>query len=182
MDTPARDPLTLDSLTDDGLVRHLDDLADLLHACVHAEASVGFILPFAMADSRAFWLDSVRPSLRAGRRVLLAAWLDGRLVGTVQLGLEMPPNQPHRADVAKLLVHPEARRRGIARQLMRALEDRARQAGRTLLVLDTRTDDRAEPLYRSLGYQVAGTIPGYARNVHGDAFHATTYMYKALTG
>lgn len=181
MDTPARDPLTLDSLTDDGLVRHLDDLADLLHACVHAEASVGFILPFAMADSRAFWLDAVRPSLRTGRRLVLAAWQDGRLVGSVQLGMDLPPNQPHRADVAKLLVHPQARRQGIARRLMRTLEDTARQAGRSLLVLDTRTGDIAEPLYRSLGYQVAGIIPGYARDARGDGLHATTYMYKALT-
>jgi ribosomal protein S18 acetylase RimI-like enzyme len=90
------------------------------------------------------------------------------------------PNQRHRAEVAKLLVHPDARRRGIARDLMAAIEEIARQEGRTLLTLDTRTGDAAEPLYRDMGYRTAGVIPGYARGPHGRELEATTFMYKVL--
>jgi ribosomal protein S18 acetylase RimI-like enzyme len=158
----------------------LDQLAQVLHAAVHAGASVSFVLPFSMDDARAFWRDQVLPRVDAGTRRILIARVDGRIAGTVQLDLATPPNQRHRAEVLKLLVHPDARRRGIARGLMVAIEDVARAEGRTLLTLDTRTGDAAEPLYRSLGYIAAGVIPEYALAPDGSSLEATTIMYKRL--
>jgi ribosomal protein S18 acetylase RimI-like enzyme len=157
----------------------LEALADILHACVHAGASVNFVLPFAREDARAFWR-RVLGMMEAGARRLLVARRDGRSVGTVQLDVATPPNQPHRAEVTKLLVHPEARRLGIARALMLALEDLARRERRTLLTLDTRTGDNAEPLYRDLGFVTVGVIPGYSITPEGGRLDATTFMYKQL--
>ena len=111
--------------------------------------------------------------------MLVARW-SGRIAGTVQLEPAAQPNQQHRAEVVKLLVHPDARRRGIARALMSALEDVARLEHRTLLTLDTRTGDRAEPLYVSLGYISAGVIPRFARAPHSPELQATTIFYKEL--
>ncbi|MFC3226465.1 GNAT family N-acetyltransferase [Marinibaculum pumilum] len=162
------------------LAEDLPAFGALLHACVHAGASIGFILPFAPAEAEAFWRDRVLPPLTAGHRVLLAARAAGRLVGTVQLGTDTMPNQPHRADVAKLMVHPDWRRRGIARALMVALEAEAQARRRTLLTLDTRTGDAAEPLYLSMGYRIAGPIPGYCLHPSEDRLEATTIMYKAM--
>lgn len=158
----------------------LRELAGVLHAAVHAGASVSFILPFSLDNARAFWLDKVLPGVRHGTRRVLIARLENEITGTVQLNLDMPPNQAHRADVAKLLVHPKFRRRGLARALMEALEQVARREGRRLLVLDTRTGDMAEPLYRSIGYMVAGVIPRYARAPGGPELEGTTVMYKEL--
>jgi ribosomal protein S18 acetylase RimI-like enzyme len=155
-------------------------LAEVLHACVHAGASISFVLPFSLEDARAFWQEQVFPRIAAGTRRVLIARLDGKIAGTVQLDLATPPNQLHRAEVLKLLVHPDARRRGIGRALMLALEDAARAEGRTLLTLDTRTGDRAEPLYRSLGYVLAGVIPNYARGPLSGEFEATSFMYREL--
>ena len=158
----------------------LDGLAELLHAAVHDGASVSFVLPFSVADARSFWSGSVLPRVVSGvRRVLLARVAD-RIGGTVQLMLDTPPNQQHRAEIAKLLVHPDYRRMGIGRALMQAAEDVARAEGRTLLTLDTRTGDLAESLYRSLGYIAAGVIPGYARGPRSPALEPTTFMYKEL--
>jgi ribosomal protein S18 acetylase RimI-like enzyme len=156
----------------------VEGLAELLHAVVHEGASVSFILPFSMDEARVFWRDRVLPAVRQRARRLWVARLDGRIVGAVQLILDTPPNQKHRAEIAKLLVHPEARRRGIARALMNAAESAAREERRTLITLDTRTGDRAEPLYRSLGYEVAGIIPGYSKAPDSDALEATTILYK----
>lgn len=164
----------------DDLAPALEDLTDILHACVNAGASVGFILPFPQADARAFWEDRVFPAVRRGDTRLYLARDGGRVVGTVQLGLALPPNQPHRADVSKMLVHPDARRRGIARALLRHLETEAGGLGKTLLVLDTRSGDHAQPLYASEGFRVAGEIPGYCRNPFADTYEAATYMFKAL--
>ena len=164
------------------LAAELPAFAALLHACVHAGASIGFVLPFTPAEAEGFWRDRVLPPLQAGHRVLLAARDVGRLVGTVQLGTETMPNQPHRADVAKLMVHPDCRRRGIARALMVALEAEALARRRTLLTLDTRTGDAAEPLYLSMGYRIVGPIPGYCLHPSEDRLEATTIMYKAMTG
>jgi GNAT superfamily N-acetyltransferase len=158
----------------------LEALARILHAAVRAGASVSFILPFSLDDARDFWRGQVLPRVAAGSRRALLAELDGRIAGTVQIDLAMPPNQAHRAEVLKLLVHPEARRQGIARALMLALEDIARAEGRTLLTLDTRTGDRAEPLYLSLGYVRVGVIPGYARAPQSPDLEATTIMYKVV--
>ena len=141
----------------------LNALAEVLHASVHAGASIGFIEPFPLEEARAFWTDKVLPGARHGSRRVLVARIDGKIVGTVQLVVETLPSQRHRADVAKMMVHPKARRQGIARALMLELENIARSDGRTLLTLDTRTGDFAEPLYRSMGYVTVGVIPGYAR-------------------
>lgn len=164
------------------LERDAAAFGELLHACVHAGASISFVLPFGEAEAVAFWLSRVRPALVGGRLVLLAARTgEGRIAGAVQLDHDTPPNQPHRGEVRKLLVHPEFRRRGLARALMEGIEDRARELGRSLITLDTRTGDFAEPLYRSLGYQVAGVIPGYCRDPLDPAkVDSTTIMYKAI--
>ena len=162
--------------------RDLDMLSEVLHAVVHTGAGVSFVVPFSHDDARVFWRDSVLPRVRARTRRVLVAQLDARIVGTVQLDLDTPPNQPHRAEVMKLLVHPSARRQGIARALMIALEELATSAGRTLLTLDTWTGGHAEHLYRSLGYTTVGIIPRYARGSITAELDATTIMYKELTG
>lgn len=159
----------------------LEMLGAVLHACVHAGASVSFVLPFSIEDARAFWREQVLPAVQGGSRRVLLARQGGRIVGTVQLDLDTPPNQPHRAEVRKLLVHPEARRRGIARSLMTGAEEQARAARRTLLTLDTVTGGAAEPLYRSLGYVPIGVIPGYALNHDSTSLESTTVMYKRLS-
>ncbi|MFC0407285.1 GNAT family N-acetyltransferase [Roseomonas elaeocarpi] len=155
-------------------------LAGILRACVEAGASVGFLLPFPEAAAEAFW-QNLRPAFQTGHRRLLVAEdaRNGAILGTVQLVLDTPANGRHRAEIAKLLVHPQARRRGIARALMRAAEAMARREGRTLLVLDTRTGDAAEPLYRALGFQVTGVVPRYARGTHG-ALEDCTFLHKLL--
>ena len=165
---------------DSAIDRDLDMLADVLHAVVHDGAGVSFVLPFSRDEARAFWMDKVLPGALAGTRRVLVARDAERIVGTVQIDLATPPNQPHRAEVVKLLVHPSARRRGIARALMVALEDEARDAGRTLLTLDTWTGGPAETLYRDLGYVTVGTIPRYARPSTTPGLEPTTIMYKEL--
>ena len=158
----------------------IDELASILHACVHAGASISFVVPFALEDARRFWDSKVTHAVSARTRRVLVARSGQRLVGTVQLDLATPPNQSHRAEVSKLLVHPDARRQGIARALMLAIEEVARREGRSLLTLDTRTGDSAEPLYVSLGYTLAGTIPRYARNPFSSELHSTSILYKEL--
>jgi GNAT superfamily N-acetyltransferase len=111
---------------------------------------------------------------------VLVARLDGRIVGTVQLDPAWAPNQPHRAEVLKLLVHPDARRRGIARALMVALENLAQTQGWTLLTLDTWTGQAGEQLYRSLGYSAVGAIPRFARGSTTPELEPATIMYKEL--
>lgn len=163
-----------------GVAEDLDALARVLHDCVEDGASVSFVLPFSQKDATAFWREQVLPGVRAGTRAVLLARLGDQIVGTVQLDLGTPPNQPHRAEVKKLLVHPEARRRGIARLLMRAADEQARAAGRSLLTLDTVSGGPAERLYRSLGYVAIGAIPGYALNFDSSQLEPTTVMYKEL--
>lgn len=162
------------------LARDVDMLAEVLHGVVHGGAGVSFVVPFSIEDARAFWTDAVVPGVIARRRRLLVARLDRRIVGTVQLDPAWAPNQPHRAEVLKLLVHPEARRRGIARALMLALEDLARTQGWTLLTLDTWTGQAGERVYRSLGYTVVGTIPRFARGSTTPELEPATIMYKEL--
>jgi ribosomal protein S18 acetylase RimI-like enzyme len=158
----------------------VEELGALLSACVLDGASIGFVLPFGREESEAFWLDKVLPGVRDGTRVLLIAEQDGRTVGSAQLGCDTPANQPHRADVSKVLVHPDFRRRGIARALMAEIERHAADRGRSLLTLDTRTGDSAEPLYLSMGYRTVGVIPGYCLDVEKRRLDSTTVMYKAL--
>jgi GNAT superfamily N-acetyltransferase len=156
-------------------------LGDVLHAVVHAGAGVSFFVPFSIDEARAFWREKVLPGIRAGTRRVLVARIDSRIVGTVQLDLAVPPNQRHRAKVTKMLVHPAARRRGIGRALMQALEPIALSEQRTLLTLDTVTGSAAEPLYLSLGYIPVGMIPRYARGSLSPELEAATIMYKELT-
>ena len=158
----------------------IDMLADILHAVVHAGAGVSFFTPFSIEEARAFWVDKALPQVTAGRRRVLVARDDERIIGTVQLELDMPPNQQHRAAVAKLLVHPAVRRRGVARALMIALEEIARSGGRSLLTLDTVSGSNAELLYRSLGYITVGVIPRFARGALIPELEGTTIMYKEL--
>ena len=166
-------------LDGDGLAEHLEAIAEILHACVHDGANVGFVLPFDLNQARAFWEQKIAPGVVTNMRVLLAAKVDDQIAGTVQLNLDTPPNQPHRADVSKLLVHPRYRMLGVGRALMEQIESYGVNAGRRLLTLDTATDI-AEKLYISLGYERAGHIPGYAREPNEDRFVGTTIMYKVL--
>ena len=152
----------------------LDDLADLLVACVDGGASLGFLAPLAPAKARDWWGRFPRPGV-----TLLLAERDGQIVASAQLHDAESANGAHRGEVAKLMVHPAARRQGLARALMGALENEARAAGKTLLVLDTRDGDPSNDLYRALGYQEAGRIPGYARDAAGS-LSATVYWYKPL--
>jgi ribosomal protein S18 acetylase RimI-like enzyme len=159
---------------------HLPELGRLMHDCVHAGASIGYILPFSPQDGEAFWTRKILPRLGDGGLILLAALSGDRIAGAVQLDHDTPPNQPHRAEVRKLLVHPDFRRRGLARQLMARIEEAARTLGRSLLTLDTRTGDHAEPLYASLGYQTTGIIPGYCLDPFRHEYDSTTIMFKRL--
>jgi len=176
---PDRD-ISIRELTADHFVTHVDDLASILHAIVQSGASVGFIQPFSLADSRAFWQQAVLPPVDAGHHQLLVATLDGRTVGTVQMVVHMRPNQVHRAEVSKLLVHPEFQGHGIAKALMEELQRRAGEMGKRLLTLDTRTGDVAESLYRQLGFVRAGVIPAYCRAPDEEVYDSTSYMYKIL--
>ena len=171
--------LTVRTLSTLEAAQHLDDLAQLLQACVADGASVGFVMPFDVEAATRFWQDGVLPALAGEGRVLWGAFEEGRLVGTVQLGLEMMPNQSHRAEVSKMLVAPAFRRRGIARALMQALLARAAAEGRSLVTLDTRSGDPSQALYASCGFRVAGEIPGFALAPEGGPRRdPTTYMYR----
>lgn len=176
----AETEVAIATLPADEAERRIGELAALLHACVHAGASINFVMPFSEGDAEAFWRRKVLPAMREGTRVVWIAERDGRIVGSVQLSTDTPPNQFHRAEVTKLLVHPDFRRRGIGRALMEELERLAERLGRSLITLDTRTGDLAEPLYASMGYITAGTIPGYCRNTFVDRLDSTTIMYKRI--
>lgn len=155
----------------------LEGLADVLIDCVESGASVSFMQPMTRDKASRFWRD-VSHSAARGERVLLAAVEEGSVLGTVQVILEQPENQPHRADVAKMLVRRNARKRGLGEALMRAAEAVAAASGKTLLVLDTASDD-AKRLYERCGWQRVGTIPHYALLPQGG-YCDTVYYYKAL--
>lgn len=158
--------------------QHLDDLAEVLADCVAGGAGVGFLQPFSVAEARGWW-QGVLPGVARGERVVIGA-LDGeRLVGTVSLVLATPLNQQHRADIAKMLVHSSARKRGIGAALLAEAERMARRNNRSLLTLDTVTGSAAERLYSHLGWQTAGNIPNYALSPR-RTFDSTTIMWKAL--
>lgn len=173
--------LELTRLTADAAHACLDELGQLLHACVQDGASVSFVLPLTMDEANAFWQSKVLPAVAQGKLSLWVARQDGRLAGSVQLDCDTPPNQPHRAEIRKLLVHPDFRRQGIARRLLNAAESHAVSLGRSLITLDTRTGDSAEPLYVSAGYVTVGQIPGFSRDPHdAGKLDATTIMYKRV--
>jgi acetyltransferase len=155
-------------------------LAALLRDVVNSGAAVGFLPPLAADEAHDYWL-GVAKEVQGGSRLLLVARdaATPEMLGTVQLDLATRTNGRHRAEVAKMLVHTSARRRGIARQLLQALEAQARQLGRSTLVLDTREGDVSEQLYQSMDYQRAGRIPEYAYSADGS-LHATVLYYKLL--
>jgi GNAT superfamily N-acetyltransferase len=157
----------------------VDELAEVLRDCVEGGASVGFMLPLAPGRPEAFWRQ-VAAGVAAGERHLFVAEDEaGRICGTLSLVTDMPDNQPHRADVSKMLVHRRARRQGVAERLLRALEARARELGRTTLVLDTVTGSEASRVYERMGWQRAGDIPDYALMPDG-ALCSTTYYFLIL--
>ena len=163
------------------LVGALDEFADILLQSVSDGASIGFVQPFALEDARAFWLERVVPGLKTGTIVLFEARLDSLVVGAVQLVLPSMPNQTHKGEVAKMMVHPNFRRRGVARELMEALLEEAKRRGLKMLTLDTRTGDKAQPLYAGYGFNVAGEIPMFAIDPDNpEKLDGTTYMYKWL--
>jgi GNAT superfamily N-acetyltransferase len=158
--------------------REIRGLSDVLIDCVEGGASVSFMLPISRATADSFWRD-VGAGAAAGDRIVLIAEDATGIVGTVQIISAQPENQPHRADIAKMLVHRRARRRGIGAALLAAAEAAARSAGKTLLVLDTASSD-AERLYAGHGWERCGRIPEYALFPDGRPC-ATTIFFKALS-
>ncbi len=157
---------------------HVGALADVLVDCVEGGASVSFMAPFSKSDAESFF-EKVADGVERGERTLLAAFMDSKLVGTVQILTATPPNQPHRADIAKLLVHRSARGHGIGARLMERAEEAARLVGKTLLVLDSVTGGDGERLYIRMGWNIVGVIPNYALFPDGR-FCDTTVFWKAL--
>jgi GNAT superfamily N-acetyltransferase len=154
-------------------------LTDVLMDCVEGGASVGFMQPLPRAQAEKFWR-GLAYDVALGRRIILVAEdEDGAIVGTVQAIVNQPDNQPHRADIAKMLVHRKLRRQGLATLLMKAIESAAASAGKTLLVLDTVTGGDAERLYTKLGWQLCGHIPDYALWPNGGLC-STSIFYKRL--
>ena len=149
-------------------------LAGVLIDCVEGGASVGFMAPMTRERAAAFWR-RVAGWVAAAERALLVVEDARGVCGTVQLVLAQPENQPHRADLTKLLVHRRARRRGVGEGLVRAAEELARDLGRTLLVLDAVTDGDAARLYERLGWVRVGSIPGYALFPRGGLCSTTVY-------
>ena len=156
----------------------IEGLAEVLIDCVDGDDGVSFLHPVAPEKAQAFWRE-VADGVASGGRALLVAEDERGIVGTVQLVLSQPENQPHRADLSKMLVHRRARRRGLGAALLRAAEETARECGKTLLVLDTNTGSDAERLYGRMGWVRVGEIPGYSVQPRGG-LRATTLFYKTL--
>jgi GNAT superfamily N-acetyltransferase len=158
----------------------INQLADVLLDCVEGGASVSFMLPFSRAQAMAFWRQ-VAQGVSDGKRALLMAEDSQGICGTVQLAFDLPENQPHRAELVKMLVHRRARRQGLGAALMQAAEATARECGKNLLVLDTVTGGDGERLYQRLGWQRVGVIPRYALMPRGEPCD-TTLFYRDLAG
>ncbi len=154
------------------------ELAEVLVDCVAGGASVNFMASFTQADGQAFFA-RVANEVARGQTVLFAARVEGRILGTVQLGLDTPPNQPHRADVKKMLVHRAARRAGVGAALLTAAEQKAARIGRSVLVLDTVTGGDGERLYARLGWTRVGEIPDYALFPDGRLCSTTVFWKRA---
>lgn len=170
--------LTITSISSQEITDSIDDLCEILKLTVDGGASIGWLPPLDPQDAHVYW-ESVSQQVASGTKIMLAA-MDGEgLVGSVQLGLEMRENGNHRVEVQKLIVHPDCRRQGIAYQLMQALEEKARSLNRFLLVLDVRTGDLAENLYRAVGFIHVGDIPLYARK-NSTEIDSTSIYYKVL--
>ena len=162
------------------LADNLKELSKILIDTVADGAAISFLHPVTAKQAQTFWQQDVFPEVVANRRALLAAFRGQTLLGTVQLITAMPPNQPHRAEIAKMMVHPSARRQGIGRNMLLAALDHARALGKTNVTLDTRTGDVSQSLYAAVGFQVAGVIPDFALDPGGQTLHPTTYMFKRL--
>jgi GNAT superfamily N-acetyltransferase len=175
---PATPTIEVRRLAPDELHEHLDALAAVLADCVAGGASVSYMEPFSHEDARHAFEGFVAEA-EQGRRLILAAFADDEVVGTVQLILALPPNQPHRGEIAKLLVRRSARGRGVAGRLMERAEDEARAEGKTLLVLDAVTGGDAARLYDRMGWTTVGVIPGYALYPDGRPCD-TTVFWKSL--
>jgi GNAT superfamily N-acetyltransferase len=160
--------------------REIQELSDVLIDCVEGGASVSFMLPMTRVKAETFWRNMSASAARGERVVLAAEDASGTIVGTVQLIVSQPENQSHRADVAKMLVHRRARRQGIGEALLAGVERAARDAGKTVLVLDTITTSDAARLYARQGWQRCGEIPNYAL-WPGGGLCPTTVFYKLLT-
>jgi len=170
--------MDIELLTPQAAQRKVGDLVELLQDAVDSGASIGFLPPLSREAATEYWR-TIFTDIDAGRRLLLGALDDKRLVGSVQLELATKANALHRAEVQRLIVHRSARRRGIGERLMLELERLARQHGRALLVLDTRQGDPSELLYQKIGYIKAGSIPSYARSADG-ALDATAFYYRRI--
>lgn len=156
----------------------IPDLCEVLSDCINGGASLGFMLPFQPQDGETYWSD-IAKEVEKGGIILGVAEIDGRVIGTVQIGLASKPNQPHRGELMKLLVHRSGRGLGLSRKLMAVVEEEAARRGRTLLVLDTATGSEAEQIYPRFGWQRVGVIPDYALWPQGG-FCDTTIFYKRI--
>ena len=172
--------LDIGILEADKFSHSVGELSEILHTCVHAGASINFILPITSFESEQFWNTLILPGVLKSTRMVWGTRLENRVVGSVQLDCDTPPNQTHKAKVAEMMVHTDFRRQGIARCLMIKLETRARALAKTLITLDTKNSNNAEPLYAEMGYVTAGTIPRYCRDPFIEQLHATAIMHKAL--
>ncbi|PBB95414.1 GNAT family N-acetyltransferase [Mesorhizobium sp. WSM3862] len=168
-------PPEIRALNDDAKTSGM--LADLLIETVAAGGSVSFMHPLSPDAAHEFWRKSLAAAAR-GERALLGAWDGEALVGTVTLLLDCPPNQPHRAEIAKLMTRLDSRGKGIATSLMRAAEELAVKKGRTLLVLDTASEEGAADLYERLGFSLTGEIPNYALKPHGGLTGTLIYWKR----
>jgi ribosomal protein S18 acetylase RimI-like enzyme len=157
----------------------ISDLVELLRETVNGGSSLGFIPPLAREEAREYWL-SLRPALQAGSRLLLAAYADSNVIGSVQMSFPLWPNARHRAEIQKLFVAPALRGQGVGRALMVAIHDAARERGRSLLLLNTRHRGPAEGFYKDLGYREIGVIPGYAAGPSGERY-ADVALYQELS-
>lgn len=170
--------IEISQLSETETLSAISELSTLFSECVKGGASMGFMLPFQPEEAAVYWFE-VAKAVSKGDVLLFVARLNGHIEGTVQLQVALPPNQPHRADIKKLMVSPAARGQGISRQLMETAERTAQEIGRNLLVLDTATGEPAETVYERLGWQRAGIIPGYALFPDGR-YCGTTFFYKQL--
>src|SRR5579864_2463192 len=180
VDRRGRGVAAIEILTASASPRICEMLSEVLIEVVASGGSVSFMHPLQPAAARAFWEGALAAAAR-GERIILVAWDGEVLAGTVSLLLACPPNQPHQAEISKLMTRPSHRGRGVAVALMRAAEGLAVERGRTLLVLDTATDGGASRLYEGLGFTCAGEIPDYALKPHGG-LTATRIYWKRIGG
>ncbi len=170
--------ITIKRIVRESVDEIIPKLTFLLQDAVTNGASIGFLLPLSEEEALHYWHE-VAEALDGPNRILLIATTGNEIAGTVQLDLAGRTNGSHRAEIVKLMVHTSFRQQGVAQMLMTAIEQEAKLADRTTLVLDTREGDASEKLYTKLGYQRGGTIPEYARSTNGE-LHTTVFMYKLL--